>query len=45
VFGYGLFNKLFLSLSLRNGMLGLQAGYETDTDAEGSSSDETQELP
>jgi hypothetical protein len=38
-------NCPYVSLSLRNGMLGLLARYEIDTDAEGTKCDETQELP
>jgi len=45
VFIYGLFNKLFISLSLRNRMPGLLARYEINTDADSRRYDETQELP
>jgi len=45
VFICDLLNKLFLSLSVRNGILGLLASYEIDTDVEGSRRDVTQELP
>ena len=45
MFIYGLFNKLFISLSLRNGMPGLLARYEINTDADGRRYDETQKLP